>query len=78
MCFLPYVLMCEHRHTHTHFTLFMPIEKRKMAIWWRVAEGALTFSGLAPTFLVIFFMCPSDFRGVTTSVPSHYHQQEVL
>lgn len=27
-------------------------------------------SGLAPTFLAVFFMYPSDFRGVTVSVPS--------
>lgn len=35
-----------------------------------MAEGTFTFSGLAPTFLSIFFMYSSHFKGVTMSVPS--------
>lgn len=57
-------------YTHTHFALFMSIEKRKMTDLVGVAEGALTFSGLASTFLPTSFMYPSRFRGITVSVPS--------
>lgn len=57
-------------HIHTPLTLVRPIERERWLTWLGVAEGALTFSGLASTSLCISFVYPCHSRGVTMSVPS--------
>ena len=54
-------------HIHTPLTLVRPIERERWLTWLGVAEGALTFSGLAPTSLCISFVYPCLFQVVSLS-----------